>query len=66
MDESAEWRQRFDAEVEKTSTCYKDLSEVSVFHRVNSLCFIEKYSLLQESWFILNGARLVYVVFNCK
>lgn len=28
MDESAEWRQRFDTEVEKTSKCFKELSEI--------------------------------------
>lgn len=28
MDESAEWRQRFDTEVEKTIKCFKELTEI--------------------------------------
>ncbi|CAA2953903.1 uncharacterized protein LOC111369401 [Olea europaea var. sylvestris] len=51
MDESAEWRQRFDAEVEKTSTCYKDLSEIkeSLRHKAgDSVGLKKKLEILQK------------------
>lgn len=31
MDESAEWRQRFDVEVQKNQRCIKELDEVTDF-----------------------------------
>ncbi|CAI9778989.1 unnamed protein product [Fraxinus pennsylvanica] len=51
MDESAEWRQRFDAEVEKTSKCFKELLEIkeSLRHKSgDAIGFKKKLETLQK------------------
>lgn len=45
MDESAEWRRRYDAEVEKVSSCIKELDEVISVSWVFEFQFSMKRSL---------------------
>ncbi|KAL3531935.1 hypothetical protein ACH5RR_005456 [Cinchona calisaya] len=42
MDESAEWRQRFDEEVEKTKMCIKELDEIKESHRTTHAAGVNK------------------------
>ncbi|XWS66886.1 hypothetical protein CRYUN_Cryun05aG0239300 [Craigia yunnanensis] len=50
MDESAEWRLRFDEEVDKASKCSKELEEIkeSIEKKEDSTSFNEKLALLQK------------------
>ena len=45
MDESAEWRQRFDMEVEKSQMCIKELDQVC------SVCGVFCYNVISMSSF---------------
>ncbi|KAL2487456.1 hypothetical protein Adt_32212 [Abeliophyllum distichum] len=51
MDESAEWRHRYDAELEKTAKCFKELSEIkeSCRHKaVDTTGLNKKLEILQK------------------
>ncbi|KAG4152280.1 hypothetical protein ERO13_D04G113200v2 [Gossypium hirsutum] len=51
MDESAEWRLRFDEEADKASKCAKELDEIkeSIGKKGDSTGFEEKLMLLQKN-----------------
>ncbi|XP_022744134.1 uncharacterized protein LOC111295048 [Durio zibethinus] len=59
MDESAEWRLRFDEEADKASKCAKELEEIkdSTEKKEDSTSFNEKLASLQKE----NAALLVQV-----
>ncbi|XVF07905.1 hypothetical protein REPUB_Repub06bG0179400 [Reevesia pubescens] len=50
MDESAEWRVRFDEEADKTSKCAKELEEIkeSIEKKEDSTSFDKKLAMLQK------------------
>ncbi|XWS59679.1 hypothetical protein CRYUN_Cryun08bG0142500 [Craigia yunnanensis] len=50
MDESAEWRLRFDEEVDKASKCAKELEEIkeSIWKKEDSTSFNKKLAMLQK------------------
>ncbi|TYI65614.1 hypothetical protein E1A91_D09G169200v1 [Gossypium mustelinum] len=52
MDESAEWRLRFDEEADKASKCAKELEKIkeSIVKKEDSISFNNKLALLQKKW----------------
>ncbi|MBA0830317.1 hypothetical protein Goarm_014857 [Gossypium armourianum] len=50
MDESAEWRLRFDEEADKASKCAKELEKIkeSIVKKEDSISFNNKLALLQK------------------
>ncbi|XVE76186.1 hypothetical protein DITRI_Ditri12bG0152800 [Diplodiscus trichospermus] len=52
MDETAEWRLRFDEEADKASKCAKELEKIkeSIEKKEDSTSFNEKLASLQKHW----------------
>ncbi|KAI5665300.1 hypothetical protein M9H77_24623 [Catharanthus roseus] len=48
MDESAEWRRRYDAEAEKASKCIKELNAIKASIKGNAAGFNKKLEMLQK------------------